>query len=425
MRLLLTGDLHIGRSSTRVPDHVPREDVRVASAWTHIVDLAIEECVSLLCISGDLADQDNKFWEAIGPLQRGIDRLAEAEIRTIAVAGNHDFDVLGRLADQLAPEHFTLIGRGGEWERITISQNGQPALHIDGWSFSHEHVRESPLDSYNLSADPAVPVLGLVHGDLDVSTSPYAPLQLARLQGMPPAAWLLGHIHVPRLVAETDGTWVLYPGSPQALDPGETGLRGPWIVSIEEGTFGVPKQHPISSVYYGECEIDVSEALDEADLETLLLDRLREEAERIAGEAGAQLTHISLRLHVVGSTPVSDRALKVAVRAADDLSLPIGSASVSVEETAVATTPAIDLEEYARIDSAPGALARLLLALDQMDTPDEVEQLIGECSDAVGQIERNADFVQLARRAETEGLSKEYLKTQTRALLSQLVTDSL
>jgi exonuclease SbcD len=421
-RLLLTGDLHLGRSSSRVQDSVRHDDRRAATAWSRIVELAIQEQVAVVCLSGDVADQDNKFWEAIGPLERGIRRLAEASIRTVAVAGNHDYDVLARLADQLPPEHFILLGRGGKWERITIDEAGQAVLHLDGWSFPSQRVHRGPLHGYRLDRDPHVPTLGMVHGDLDAGTTPYAPLELARLQALPPAGWLLGHVHAPRMI---DGPpWVLYPGSPQALDPGETGAHGPWIVEVSGGTLGAPEQRPLSSVWYGRCIVDLSSTEDEPELESALLGRIREEADRIAAEAGPHLAYASLRLQLVGTTPVSHRVAEIAKRVTDDLSLPAGSGSVGVEAVAVQTMPAIDLAEYARTHSAPGEVARLLLELDCPVVSGEVADLIRQARGELERIERQKEFAQLERRDVTEEMAREQLRSQGRALLTQLVTQT-
>lgn len=426
MRLLLTGDLHIGRSSSRMPDSVRRDDVRVATAWNRIVDLAIAEQVRVVCLSGDVADQDNKFWEAIGPLERGINRLAEARIRTVAVAGNHDHDVLGRLADQLPREHFTLLGRGGKWERITIEQNGGCALHIDGWSFPRQQVHNDPLNSYDLASDPNTPILGIVHGDLDVATTPYAPLDLARLQGLPPAGWLLGHIHAHRLVGKDGRPWVLYPGSPQALDPGETGPHGPWLVEITLATIGLPEHRPLSSVWYGQCQVDLTSTSEETEIEGTVLDGIRKKATTIATKAGPHLMHISLRLRLVGSTPVSHRALEVMTQqVVEDLSLPIGNASVGVEAIEVDTVAPINLVEHAKSHSAPGALSRLLLGMEQEEVSGEIADLIRQARHELEQVERHRDFTQLERREITEEMARDHLRTQARALLTQLVTQAV
>ncbi|MEA3266173.1 MAG: metallophosphoesterase family protein, partial [Candidatus Fermentibacteria bacterium] len=317
MRLILTGDIHIGRSSSRIPDTVGKESLRAGSAWNRIVDLAIKKGADIVCLSGDIADQTNKFWEAIGPLKSGIQQLTKYGIRTVAVAGNHDFDVLPKLADQLSPEFFKLLGRNGKWERTTIELKNGEALNIDGWSFPSAKVSVSPLDSYNLESDPHVPTLGMVHGDLDVTSSPYAPLQLNRLQSLPPDVWLLGHIHASRLA--TGSSWVLYPGSPQAFDPGERGPHGPWILDIENGIIGLPVQHPISTVWYNESSIDLSHAEDQSDLQSAILDGIAAVQKDIRNRAGPFLTHASLRFQLTGHTAISHQVDQSAVQIIKDL----------------------------------------------------------------------------------------------------------
>ena len=422
MKILLTGDLHLGRSSSKVPPTVRREEVRAAAAWGRIVELALQEQVGAVLLSGDVADQDNTFWEAIGPLERGISRLAEAKIRTVAVAGNHDYDVLARLADQLPPKHFALLGRGGKWERLTIEEAGRPVLHIDGWSFPRARVQQSPLDDYAPGRDPAVPILGLLHGELDVAGSPYAPLELTRLQGLAPAGWLLGHVHAPRLIHGPP--WVLYPGSPQALDPGEPGPHGPWVAEVAAGALGAPGHRFLSSILYEQHTIDVSQARDQTELESVLLEGIREEADRIAGEAHPNLVHVSLRLSVVGNTPVSDCVGAVADRLVQDLSLPVGSASVGVDSIDVHTMPEIDLVEYASSHSAPGAVARLLLELERPEVSPEAARVIRQARAALERIEHHRDFTPLKRRDVTDQRARDHLRTQAQALLTQLVTQT-
>jgi DNA repair exonuclease SbcCD nuclease subunit len=387
-----------------------------------LVDLAIQEHVTLLCLSGDVVDQDNKFWEAIGPLERGIGRLAAANIRTIAVAGNHDYDVLGRLADQFQPEHFTLLGRGGTWERLTIDEAGQPILHIDGWSFPQQRVHESPLLTYPLEPDPDVPILGMIHGDLDVASTPYAPLELPRLRALSSAGWLLGHIHAPRLV--NGSPWVLYPGSLQALDPGEPGAHGAWIVELSDSTLGVPKQRPLSRVWYGQREIDLSGTSSETELESLLLNEIRSESDRIAAEAGPHLVSISLRLRLVGSTSISYRVAEIAKRITDDLCLSAGAASIGIEKVDVQTIPPIDLAQHAATHTAPGAVGRVLLELEQIDVSDEVTELIKQTCKQLQHSDGHRDFAHLDRREVTDEMAREYLQKQGRALITQLVNQT-
>ncbi len=423
MKLLLSGDLHIGRSSTRMPASVPREELRAANAWNRLVDLAIEERVAAVCLSGDIVDQDNKFWEAIGALEHGIGRLSSANIRTFAVAGNHDYDVLSRLASHLPAEQFTLLGRSGLWERVAFHNGTNEKLNIDGWSFPATRVYTSPLDTYDLPSDHAVPTLGIVHGDLDVVNTPYARLDLQRLRRLTPTGWLLGHIHASRLIYADGLPWVLYPGSPQALDPGETGIHGPWIVNVESGVLGLPKQRPLSNVLYSCCQIDLSSASNESDVESTILHGFRDEAERIISQLGFQPIGISLRLRLVGSTAAAPLVRPVARRVVEDLSL-IADTTVCIETVDVETVPAIDLAEHAKSKSATGVLAQLLLELDNSDISTDVTELLRRVVASLAAIERGKDFIALEPRQIDDQLAREYLKRGGRVLLTELVSQS-
>jgi DNA repair exonuclease SbcCD nuclease subunit len=424
MKLLLSGDLHIGRSSTRVPASVPREELRAANAWHRLVDLAIDERVAAVCLSGDIIDQDNKFWEAIGALEHDINRLANAGIRTFAVAGNHDHDVLTRLTNHLPCEQFTLLGRGGVWERITFDKGSEGRLHIDGWSFPASRMHTSPLDGYNLPTDHATPTLGIVHGDLDVLNTPYARLDLRRLQSLPPAGWLLGHVHASKLIHADGSPWVLYPGSPQALDPGETGIHGPWIVNVESGALRLPEQRPLSNVWYGCCQVDLSGTTDESDVEGAVLNGIRDEIRRIVSQLGSPPAAISLRLRLAGSTPAASMVRPMAKRVVEDLSMAIADATVCIDTIDIETVPAVDLAEHAKSKSATGVLARLLLDLDSSELSSDIADLLRRVRSSLEELERSKDFIALDRREIDEQRAREYLRSGARALLTELVSQS-
>jgi DNA repair exonuclease SbcCD nuclease subunit len=424
MKLLLSGDLHIGRSSTRMPASVPREELRAANAWNRIVDLAIEEGVAAVCLSGDIIDQDNKFWEAVGSVEQGISRLANANIRTFVVAGNHDHDVLTRLANQLPGEHFTLLGRGGIWERVTFDRGAEGRLYIDGWSFPASRMHTSPLDGYNLPADHAVPTLGMVHGDLDVLNTPYARLDLRRLQSLPPAGWLLGHVHASKLIHADGAPWVLYPGSPQALDPGETGIHGPWMVNVASGALGLPEQRPLSNVCYSCCQIDLSGTANETDVEGAVLNGIRDEIQRIVSTLGSPPAAISLRLRLIGSTPAASVVRPMAQQVVEDLSMSIADATVCIDTIDVETVPAVDLVEHAKSKSATGVLARLLLELDGSELSSDIAELLRHVKSSLEELERSKDFLALDRREIDDQRAREYLRSGARALLTERVSQS-
>jgi DNA repair exonuclease SbcCD nuclease subunit len=419
LRLLLTSDLHLGRTSSRLPESVTNDGYRASDALNRIVDLAIREQVDLVCMSGDIADESNKFWEAIGPLEYGINRLAESGIRTIAVAGNHDYEVLGKLADQFDPDKFLLLGRGGVWERHKIDIPGKPELIIDGWSFPRRHVQNSPLENYDLACDLSTPILGMVHGDLNAVSSNYAPIALDQLQAIPISGWLLGHIHASRLV---DGLpWILYPGSPQAFDPGEAGSHGVWTVEVVGSVLGVPRLYPLSSIRYSGLDIDLGGVSDDDELIKQIIEGVRDAADRIIAEEDTALVCINLRLKLVGETSLSADVPRIVGALKDDLALQVGAVHIGVETVENQTLPSIDLEAYARQKSAPGAVARMLLDLDGDDASDDVKELIQQTREDIEKHEGGKQFTSLARRDVTNDMAREHLRTQGRALLARLV----
>ncbi len=366
MRVLCTGDLHIGRRSTRLPASVAAATASCASAWSAIVDHAIDQGVDVVAISGDLVDQTNRFYESLGPLERGLRRLRDASIPVVAVAGNHDHDVLPELARVLPPGCLTLLGVGGTWERLTIKRPGGERLHVDGWSFPRQHVTASPLVSHVPRESPDAPVLGLLHADLDAPASLYAPVSLAELRRAGGDLWLLGHVHAGHVRDDGTGPCVLYPGSPHPMDPGEPGAHGVWIVQLTRGQRPSVQHVPLACVRYDAIDVDLTDVEHVGDARLLIVDGVRSAAERMFAEAG-RLRHLSLRVRLTGRCSLH-RVLDAELgRLADDLQLDVGAGSAYVELVENGTRPRRDLEQIAAGNDAPAVIARVLRDLERAD----------------------------------------------------------
>ncbi|PIQ63579.1 MAG: hypothetical protein COV99_02175 [Bacteroidetes bacterium CG12_big_fil_rev_8_21_14_0_65_60_17] len=364
MKILVTGDIHMGRTSSRLgaATRTAGDAFSAKAVWERVVDTAIDQEVGAVCLTGDIIDNKHAFWETTGAFREGVERLAAAGIRTLAVAGNHDWDVFPRLAADLESEWFCMVGRGGAWQRETVlDRDGRPAVHIDGWSFPSRTVTIDPVSTYDMEPDPQVPTLGMVHGDLEVRDSRYAPLSRSRLAGMPVAGWLLGHIHAP--LCEAGPPLILYPGSPQALDPGETGPHGAWIIDIANGRVEKPRLVPLSSVVYVAPEYDVSTWTD------FLIDAqdaLIRTAQSLADDY-PMAEVASLRPIFQGRT----RLKHVIPDEMADLSSfrdSVNGIEVVIDRAQDRTRPDLDLEGLAERPGAPGELARLVLALDAFTT---------------------------------------------------------
>ena len=372
MRLLCTGDLHIGRRSSRVPVDLP--EASAADAWARIVAHAIHQRADAVLLSGDVVDQDNRYFEALGPLERGLFRLRDAGIPVIAVAGNHDFDVLPALVRSLPGGLLQLLGVGGVWERHTLENARGERVHIDGWSFPARSVQHDPVTQYVAPPTDGVPVIGIVHGDLGAPQSRYAPLSLESLRRVSVHAWLLGHVHTGGLMQRDGDAPVIYPGSPQPLDPGEPGAHGVWMLDIARDAAVGIRCDTLATVRYDQVVVDLASCTTESEARDVTAATLRAWLLEVCTQS-PELRHVALRVRLTGRTPLHGRLESLAsqVREVQDLGLSVASAapaSVSVTHVDMATRAERDLALLSASNDPVGVLARLLLAMQNGDALD-------------------------------------------------------
>lgn len=420
--VLCTGDIHLGRHPTRIPEEVDGQPFSPRVVWRETVETAIHNDVDAVLISGDVVDRENRYYEAYGAFEAGATRLDEAGIPTLLVAGNHDFDVLSQLVSDLDLDHLTVLGADGEWERHTIRADGEPLVHIDGWSFTNEHVLESPFDRYELPNATDAAVFGLVHADLDVGNSQYAPVTTRELLNSPADAWVLGHIHKPGIRNDSE-PFVFYPGTPQPLDPGEGGAHGPWILEYDSTTGIEAEQLPLASVRYDRLSVDASGLEDPKGILPLVSDRIDDHVRtEVDGDAVSLLLS---RIQLTGRTQAHGEVVKARASIEDQLSFKKESVDIRVERLQVDTEPEVELTTLADGDTPVAYLAELLLALEGDDRGEEYSQLVDDALDAV----RNAHGATTYTPLRREGLlerpdeddATERLREQARLPLHTLI----
>jgi exonuclease SbcD len=388
MKLLCSGDLHLGRRSSRLPDSLS-EYASVTVGWNHLVDYAIDERVNAVLLSGDLVDKGDRYLEASEHLQRGIRRLSGRGIVTVAVAGNHDFNILPKIADELRHAQaggdkilFHLLGVGGVWESCTLrDSSGRPELVVAGWSFPSEHVKSDPMATFAVENPDGLPVIGLLHADLDQNASAYAPVTAQRLNQSDARFWLLGHVHAPGLEPGSAGlpSKILYPGSLQGMDPGEMGAHGPWRMETSGEKAFLPVQKPLSPIRYENVEVSLNGLEDIDELGQRVRQQLREHYQQIETECSGT-RGINCRVVLTGRTACHSRLPQYWERltAGDSAVIQIGDTALWPEKAIFATRPALDLENYRGSRDAAGAVTRMLLALTSSQYPDERKQLIDD-----------------------------------------------
>ena len=418
VRILCTGDVHLGRRPTRIPQHLDARSLGPRHVWQAFVEKACGLRVDAVALTGDVVDKSNRFYEAFSALQSGVEQLLKNGIPVFAVSGNHDFDVLPRLADQIG--EFHLLGRDGRWEEAILERDGEKAARFVGWSFPERHVRSNPLADYKPPSDD-LPVIGLLHCECDAADSVYAPVPASELKAKAPSAWLLGHVHRPGPVAE-GFPLILYPGSPQGLDPTETGAHGAWVVTVEKGAPPTAELLPLASLRWEADAIDVTGAESGEDLEGRILGKLRAIHDRISS-SNQRPDMVGCRLRLHGRTRLHRRMTEAFARVCQELRPVLDGIEYFVEKIEDGTQPDVRVEEIARSNDPAGLLARRLLLLERREPEAAYRRLIRGASEAIEQQRSRSAFafVPGAGEAPSEDTARSMLIKTGLSLLDHLL----
>ena len=400
MKLLATADIHIGRRPSHIPEDAAR-DFSAAAVWDNVVAVAVREAVDALLLAGDIVDETNKYFEAVGALQAGLERLAEHGIAVFAVGGNHDFDVLPRLCTQIGSDNFRMLGAGGRWECAVAEAAQGAAVQLFGWSFPDRIVRSSPLPMFPADlVDPGLPAIGVLHCDLDSSSSAYCPVRRREFDPTGVPVWLLGHIHKASVAGSVNDPGAVYLGSPQGMDPGpgETGLHGPWLIDFERGQARL-RQVPCAFVRYDECSVPLDTLDAETDVQRCLSDAVMRAARTVC-EQEPSLRLLSLRLRLAGVRAVAREEIEAQCRQFMESGIVVDGMPTHANDCSLDLRPAADLEALGQGAGLVGELARLLLSLsDSGDLPAAYTDLAVEADRVVATVCRSGTFALLQQAA--------------------------
>ncbi|MDP6546559.1 MAG: DNA repair exonuclease [Phycisphaerae bacterium] len=390
IRILCTGDVHLGRRPSRVPEGIDAHALGPTAAWNCFVRSAIELKVHAACLTGDVVDRSNRFYEAFSVLQSGVRQLVDAGITIYAVSGNHDWDVLPRLADQI-PE-FHLLGRGGRWEESILPSKDTPAVRFMGWSFPSRHFSANPLAQFVPPTGGMVTV-GLLHCDCGVADSSYGPVVLDDMTVGSVDAWLLGHIHKPSVLSKSSPL-VLYPGSPQGLNPGERGSHGASLVTIEPGQPPKTEHLPLAALRWEQIDVPLEGVGDEEALAGTVIEAMRAKHDEIRGEIGYTRS-VGCRLHLQGRTAIHRRLPSLIPGIQADLKPPFDEVEYFIEKIEDLSRPDLSLEDLAGSNDPAGLLAGRLLLLDRKTPEEPYLELIAAARRAIQEQRSGSVFASL------------------------------
>jgi DNA repair exonuclease SbcCD nuclease subunit len=266
-----TADLHLDAPFAGIE----ADDGRVGSALAEatyaafeaIVDLALERAVDFVVIAGDAYNAADKSVRAQRRFREQLRRLDTAGIPTFVVHGNHD--PLGGFAPGMDLPASVRVLPAGRVERVEAVRDGEFVCAVYGRSFGKAAETSNLAAGYRREEGDTIAV-GLLHANVggNPDYDAYAPCSLDDLRAGGMDYWALGHVHKHEVLSRDP--WAVYAGSPQGLNPKETGRHGCCVVEVTRGGAVSMEHVDLAPVSWAVAELDASAAQDIDDIERLL-----------------------------------------------------------------------------------------------------------------------------------------------------------
>lgn len=375
------GDLHLGAPFVGLATDNAFVGSELAdatyTAFGSIVAEAIAREVDFVVLAGDLYDAQDPSLRSQLVLRSEAQRLADAGIPMLIVRGNHD-PLGGWSAGLEMPDTVKVFGsREVERHEVVIEDDFVCAVYGRSYQRSAETSDFSP--GYARDSRDTVAV-GLLHANVGNNTDydPYAPCTLNDLCSRGMDYWALGHIHKHEVLSTEP--YAVYAGSPQGLNPKETGAHGCCVVTLgRQGVVGF-EHLDLAPVVWEALTVDVGdvEALD--DVERAVRGALDEARVRSGRPA-------VVRARIVGRAPVHQELVRPGVRV--DLMRMLqeeqmaGSPWAWIDRLDDATSPDVDVNAWLESPEFIGEVARAATRLEE--DPAALQSMLDEIVAPVAQ----------------------------------------
>ncbi|MDD2211671.1 MAG: DNA repair exonuclease [Clostridia bacterium] len=304
IRFLHLADVHLDtvfQNRDRQRRALLREAVR--EAFRAGVDLALSSGCHAFLIGGDLFDNQTLSFTTEKFLLTEMERLAQGQIQVFYAAGNHDPSGGKDRVKQICwPDNVHIFAKGLPESYPLLNRTGQTIAMIVG--AGHEGSRESKnlASLFPRAQKHDVPYIALLHtlvtgssGDLEHER--YAPCTLPDLKGKGYSYWALGHVHKREVLSENP--YIVYPGNLMGRNPRETGLKGAYLVEIDDDRQVRMEFYPLAPLCWYDLTVNnLAEADHLEKLEQLIVSTVEEQLEN------KRERKMMLRLKLAGPCPL-------------------------------------------------------------------------------------------------------------------------
>ena len=263
-------------------------------AFKNLINLAIDQKVSLVILAGDLYDGDWKDYNTGLFLINEISRLSKYNIKVFAVAGNHD--AANKMTKTLTlPKNMRVFGHTKP-ETIRLEKL-RVALH--GQSYANQAVTANLATQYP-NAVPGWFNIGVLHTSLDgrEGHARYAPCSLDNLRSKSYDYWALGHVHKREVVCQQDPC-VVFSGCIQGRHIRETEAKGVTLVTVKDDKIYKVEHKSVDVLRWFVCEVDVSQARNLEDVLQCVSNSI------VKFKDKAQNRHVILRIRLIGVSAIA------------------------------------------------------------------------------------------------------------------------
>ncbi|PKQ20996.1 MAG: hypothetical protein CVT66_01890 [Actinobacteria bacterium HGW-Actinobacteria-6] len=260
VRFIHAADLHldapfggVDAQDARVRDALASSTYR---ALESLVALCIERGADFLVISGDVYNQAERRVRSQIAFAKAASTLEHAGIRVFVVHGNHD-PSSGWSAGIAMPGNVTVFA-DDRVERFAVERDGEPLCALYGRSYRRSAETTNLAKGFKREIGDTV-AIGVLHTNVGgrPGYDDYAPCTLEDLRSGGMDYWALGHIHKPEILSEAP--FAVYAGCPQGLDPTQSGPRGCFEVTIDDGVVAA-EFLPLAAIGWHQAEADLTAA---------------------------------------------------------------------------------------------------------------------------------------------------------------------
>ena len=276
LKILHAADLHLDSAFEALPAgkaQLRRTEQR--GLLSRLAQLAQDEQVQLVLLSGDLLDSDASYYETGEELCRC---LAGMNAPVFIAPGNHDFySARSPWARIKLPGNVHLFTENA----IRGLQLSTLGVRVYGAAFVEK--RSGPLlRGFTAERRPGVRNILVLHGEVGTrSDSPYDPITEAELAASGMDYVALGHIHKASGLKKAGNTWYSWPGCPEGRGFDETGEKTVNLVTLSDDGGCTLETRCIASRRYEDLTVDVTGADPLLAIHTLLPDESVRDVYRI------------------------------------------------------------------------------------------------------------------------------------------------